>query len=242
MTLLTYLAVHAQFVIPPLAALAAGAHWRRREHVDPRVGAAGTAVLVVLALAYTTPWDRLLIRQGVWWYGTGRVAGRLWGVPYEELLFFVLQTLLTALWTLQVDGPVVEGIRHTRRDGAVGAAAGLAVSGVGVALLAAGPSTLYLGAILAWAGPVLAIQWAAGWRYLLAVPKRVALAVSVPTVYFWGVDRVAIEAGVWIIAPEYTTGLAVAGLPVEEMAFFLVTNLFVVQGLVLFRWVVFRWR
>jgi hypothetical protein len=32
----------------------------------------------------------------------------------------------------------------------------------------------------------------------------------------------------------------VAGLPVEEATFFLVTNLFVVQGLVLFQWVLDR--
>jgi lycopene cyclase domain-containing protein len=47
---------------------------------------------------------------------------------------------------------------------------------------------------------------------------------------------VALSVGLWRLSGRYTTGLAVAGLPVEEGAFFLVTNLFVVQGLVLLWW------
>ena len=69
-----------------------------------------------------------------------------------------------------------------------------------------------------------------------------AVAVLVPSAYLWVVDRHAIREGVWTISETYTTGLGVAGLPVEEMAFFVVTNLFVVQALVLFRWVVREWR
>lgn len=238
-TPLTYLQVHALFVLPALAAVTVAATRRRR--VDPRVGVVGLGVLVALATVYTTPWDSLLIEYGVWWYGTDRVAGWLFGVPLGEFLFFILQTALTGAWTYYVAGAVRSGVSHSRRDWAVGAAAGLGVSAVGVALLT-GEATLYLGAILAWAGPVLALQWAVGWRYLVATRRQVALAVLPPTVYLWVVDWLAIADGVWVISARYTTGLAVAGLPIEEMTFFFVTNVFVVQGLVLFRWVVSRWR
>ena len=244
LTSLTYLEVHALFVVPPLSALVAAAGWRR--DVDWRTGATGVAILAALAVLYTTPWDAMLIAQGVWWYGDSRVTGWLFGVPFGEFLFFGFQTILTGLWTLQVAGPVVEAVGHSRRDGLVGAGAGFAVALVGLGLLGLAftgdGSTLYLGAILAWAGPVLALQWGVGWRYLLAVRRRVALAVGVPTLYLWLVDSYAIADGVWVISTQYTTGLAVAGLPVEEMLFFLVTNCFVVQGLVLFRWVMERWR
>lgn len=238
-TPLTYLQFHALFVLPPLALLAVAA-WRRRLAVDRRVAGVGLAVITLLAVVYTTPWDALLIDRGVWWYGDGRVAGWAFGVPVGEFLFFVLQPALTALWTYHVVGPVVEGVDHSRADRVAGALAGAAVSLVGLALLTR-PSTLYLGAVLAWSGPVLALQWAVGWRYLLRTRRRVALAVGVPTLYLWAVDRYAIADGVWVISDAYTTGLAVAGLPVEEMTFFLVTNLFVVQGLVLLRWVLARW-
>jgi lycopene cyclase domain-containing protein len=237
---LTYLQFHALYTLPVVTVLTATVH-RRRERVDWRVGGVGLAVITLLAVVYTLPWDRALIQHGVWTYGPERVTGTVWGVPIEEVAFFVVQPALTALWTFHVAGPVTEGIRHSTRDRAVGLAAGLAVSLVGLACLTS-ESTLYLGAILAWAGPVLAIQWAAGWRYLLAVRERFALAVLVPTAYLWVVDWIAIDAGVWTISDRYTTGIGVAGLPVEEMTFFLVTNVFVVQGLVLFYWVVERWR
>jgi lycopene cyclase domain-containing protein len=237
---LTYLQFHAVFLAPPLAALAVAAYWRR-ERVDWLVTGVGVAVVTALAVVYTTPWDGSLIERGVWWYGDGRVAARVWSIPVEELLFFVLQPLLTALWTVQVVGPVVEGVRHTWRDRAVGAGAGLAVGLVGLVCLTSS-ATFYLGAILAWAGPVLALQWAVGWRYLLSTRRRVAIAVFVPSAYLWVADWVAIDAGVWTIADAYSTGLAVAGLPIEEMVFFLVTNAFVVQGLVLLYWVVHRLR
>jgi lycopene cyclase domain-containing protein len=237
---LTYLAFHALYVLPVLAALAAAVVFRR-DRVDWRVGGAGLAVVTVLAVVYTIPWDGYLITVGVWEYGPGRVAGRLWVVPYEEVLFFVLQPALTGLWTILVAGPVLDGVTQSWRDRAVGAAAGLAVSLAGAAMLTREP-TFYLGAILAWAGPVLALQWGFGWRYLVRVPRRVAVAVLVPSAYLWVVDRHAIREGVWTISETYTTGLGVAGLPVEEMAFFVVTNLFVVQALVLFRWVVREWR
>jgi len=237
---LTYLEFHAAFLTPPLAALAVAAY-RRRERVDWRVTGVGVAVVTALAVVYTTPWDGYLIRTGVWWYGDGRVAARVWSIPVEELLFFVLQPLLTALWTVQVAGPIVEGVRHSWRDRGVGAGAGLAVGLAGLACLTRSP-TFYLGAILAWAGPVFALQWAVGWRYLLATRRRVAAAVLVPSAYLWVADWVAIDAGVWTIADAHSTGLAVAGLPVEEMVFFVVTNAFVVQGLVLLYWLVHRWR
>ena len=240
-TPLTYLEFHALFVVPPVLGLAVLTWRRHRTPLGVRLAALGVAVVAVLAVGYTAPWDRALIQRGAWFYGDGRVAGWLWGIPLGELLFFLLQPLLTALWTFQVDGPVIEGVAHSRRARLGGALAGLAVSAVGVALLA-GQSTLYLGAILAWAGPVLALQWAVGWRYLLRVRRRVALAVGVPTLYLWVIDRFAIADGVWVISETYTTGLAVAGLPVEEMAFFLVTNLFVVQGLLLLPWVAHRLR
>jgi lycopene cyclase domain-containing protein len=84
---------------------------------------------------------------------------------------------------------------------------------------------------------VLALQWGFSWRYLWERRDVLLAGVGVPTLYFCVVDRVAIGLGLWTISPRYTTGLAPAGLPVEEAVFFLVTTLFVVQGLVLLEWV-----
>jgi lycopene beta-cyclase len=59
------------------------------------------AAICCIALIYTTPWDNLLILNGVWTYPPQRVLNIVLGVvPLEEYSFFVLQTVLTSLFAL----------------------------------------------------------------------------------------------------------------------------------------------
>ncbi|HEY9846209.1 MAG TPA: lycopene cyclase domain-containing protein, partial [Candidatus Caenarcaniphilales bacterium] len=92
-------------------------------------------------------------------------------------------------------------------------------------------ATVYLGLILVWAGPVLALQWVVGAAQLWAAKRIWLMGILVPTLYLWLADRIAIAQGIWSISEEYTTGLHLFGLPIEEATFFLITNLMVVQGL-----------
>jgi lycopene cyclase domain-containing protein len=107
-------------------------------------------------------------------------------------------------------------------------------------LLVGSQSTLYLGAILLWAGPVLALQWGFGWSYLWTVRRTVAIALLVPTLYLAFIDRIAIGLGLWSISPTYTVGITLFGLPIEEALFFLLTNVFIVQAVVLYMWLLDR--
>jgi len=271
MTTLTYLQFHLVFLGGPLLALAAATARGVALRVGPpavalpRVRLAGRSldarvvgvvIMAVLAFAYTTPWDSYLIRRGAWRYGEGAVAARFLAVPLGEYLFFVLQPVLTALWLYLLPAGPPE--RPARGDGGAAATVGGPVVTLGERALGAGggglvalagwlalglDGGLYLGMLLLWAAPVLAIQWAFGWPYLWARHRVVALAVAVPTLYLWVADRLALALGIWELSPDLTTGYAVPllGLPVEEAAFFVLTNLFVVQGLVLWSWVVDRW-
>jgi lycopene cyclase domain-containing protein len=230
---LTYLEFLAVAVVPAVAGLAVLA-WRVGL---PRRQQAGIALMLGVAMAYTVPWDNYLVGYGVWYYGEGTVSLTIWNAPLGEYLFIALQTVGVALWVylaLGRAGPPpafwVGDVARGRRLGGVGA--GVAVCVAGLAMLTSS-ATFYLGAILAWAGPVFALQWGFGWTYLWTRRRVMALAVTGPTLYLWVADRVALELGVWVISPRFTTGLVPAGLPVEEAAFFLVTNLFVAQGLVL---------
>ncbi|MFC7044119.1 lycopene cyclase domain-containing protein [Halobacteriaceae archaeon GCM10025711] len=165
----------------------------------------------------------------------------VWLAPVGEYLFVLLQVALTGLWVARVaTGPAPRlGATAVQRVG--GFAAGGAVGGAGLLLVGRGP-TYYLGAILLWAGPVLALQWAVGWPALWRRRRTVLVGVAVPTVYLCAVDRIALSLGLWRLSSEHTTGVTLLGLPVEEATFFLVTNAFVVQGLLLYGWVVERWR
>ena len=236
----TYFGFHLTFVVPPAVGLtAASISSPAREGTDVPVG--GLLVIVALALLYTTPWDNYLIEYGVWHYGEGVVAGTIWHAPLEEYLFILLQPIVTALWLSRVHEGGAPGPTASTRDRLVGLAAGALVGAVGAALLTSDP-TFYLGAILLWAAPVLAIQWLVGWPYLWHHRRIVGVGVAVPTLYFCVADRVALWRDLWVIADRYTVGVAPFGLPVEEALFFLVTNLFIVQGLVLYEWVLARWR
>ena len=240
MTPETYLGFHLLFVVPPVLALGALAYFRPVATWG-RVPFFGLGVILVLAVVYTTPWDNLLIEQGVWWYGDGVTALHIWAAPIGEYLFFVLQPILTALWLYNLEIPTDGDLGLSRGTRLVGLLAGLGVGAVGVGLLFAGPSTLYLGAILAWAGPILAVQWMFGWPHLVRAKRAVALGIGVPTLYLWVLDWYAISNGLWTISLTYTVGIAPFGLPIEEALFFLVTNVFIVQGLVLYLWLVEQW-
>jgi lycopene cyclase domain-containing protein len=55
----------------------------------------------LIAFGYATPWDNLIVAQGVWSYDPDRVAGIILGwVPLEEYLFFLLQPILAGLIVL----------------------------------------------------------------------------------------------------------------------------------------------
>ncbi|WP_257299265.1 lycopene cyclase domain-containing protein [Haloarchaeobius sp. FL176] len=256
----SYAAFLVVFVGIPIAMLVRRGRRERRRHA-----AVATGLMVAAALAYTTPWDNYLIGAGVWWYGDGAVTARIWLAPVEEYLFIALQPVLAALWIyhrgwadagtaahdppaadVTTDGgyvttPVPRDTARMAFPRVGGALAWLAVASVGLWAVTTGRA-YYLGAILAWAAPVLALQWAIGGGFLWTIRRRLGLLVAVPTVYLWTADWLAIELGIWAISSTHTIGVGLLGLPAEEMTFFLVTNLLVVQGIVLFHRVVERWR
>jgi len=228
----TYLQFHLVFLLPPLLLLAVPVTRTIRQR--PWLGA-GLATLVVIAYVWTTPWDNYLVASGVWGYGDGRVLGTIWYVPVEEYLFFGLQTLLTGGVTLlflrraDLLAPPPPRERATGRTVGLWVLAG-AVSG---ALTLAAP-TRYLGLILVWIVPPLAVQWWYGGRWLADRLRVLWPAIALPTIYLWVADGYAIADGIWSISARYTTGITFGPLPLEEAVFFLVVNVVVVQGLVLF--------
>ncbi|MBX0286351.1 lycopene cyclase domain-containing protein [Haloarcula salinisoli] len=231
-----YLVFHAVAIVPVIAALAVVTRYRLGSRRDVLTG---TLVLAGLALLYTTPWDNYLITRGVWWYGDDAVAITFGAAPLGEYLFFVLQPLLVGLWAARFRVETTRPLSISLPERALGLAGAGVVAAAGLVLLGA-DSGLYLGSLLVWSAPILAIQWAFGWPFLVAQWRPLLAGTLVPTLYLWVVDRIAIGVGLWTISERYTTGFAVPllGLPIEEAVFFLLTSLFVVQGLVLYVWLV----
>lgn len=240
---MTYFGVLATFILPPLLVLLALVPtdvWRAvlgRGEIKYRRAYAAVLLHVGIAVAYTTPWDNYLVATNVWWYDPALVTGlRLGWVPIEEYTFFVVQTLLTGLWALALMRWVFKPMPARPDDGLRRRAVLVgAVVWVGaVAMFASGwQPGRYLALILVWALPPMLLQLLFGADILRANWKLTAAAILPPTLYLWLVDALAITDGTWTINPAMTTGLKLGPLPVEEMLFFLVTNVIITFGITL---------
>lgn len=230
MTYLTFLLI---FLVTPIAFLL----MMRRplpSHIDARRERWSIPLVCLIAFVYTTPWDNYLVYRDVWGYGAERVLGTIGYVPLEEYTFFVLQPILTGL--------VVYRALHGQERPILGVSSVkffvlvflLAITGIGVVCLRVGDSALYMGLILVWAPPVLLGLWAYAGDLYWALRRPFAWAVIGPTLYLWVADRIALGLGIWHISDTYSFDVDPLGLPIEEATFFLVTNLLVVQGTLLF--------
>jgi lycopene cyclase domain-containing protein len=238
---MTYLQFLGVFIAPLLLLTGLLAHRAHRSSVsDARLWPVGLAVLGLLwaaAWVWTTPWDSWIIRNGVWSYPQGRVIATLFRVPLEEYLFMALQTLIVGLWTLY---------RISRTEPALCAPLSASggrlriVWGTAWVIAAAAGAVLvqwqqgtYLGSMLLWFGPLIAVQNLVGADVLRACRTERLTSLLVPVFYLWMADRIAIGLNVWHISTTRTYGIKLLGLPLEEALFFLITSMLLVNGLIL---------
>jgi lycopene cyclase domain-containing protein len=234
---MAYLTILGLFIGLPLVLLfGLAGHNKQILH---RRAAWGLLLHVILALVYTTPWDNYLISKGVWWYDEALLVGIKFGwIPLEEYMFFVMQTILTSLWLLALKRFIFSA------DAATIPRPGLRYGSVALLLLVWIISTIvlilewkagtYLAWILLWALPPILLQLAFGADILWTQRRFIFWAIAVPFLYLCFVDSIAIGSGTWTIDPAQSTHiLAVGVLPIEEIVFFLVTNVLVVFGMTL---------
>lgn len=199
--------------------------------------------LCVVAFAYTTPWDNYLVATRVWWYDINLVSGIVFGwVPIEEYTFFILQPIMTSLLFLLLVRYLPISSQHSDNPSLrLGATSIAVVTFVFFAILlslsfindAFQPAT-YLSLEMTWALIPIILQLIFGADILWRHAKTVFLTIAISTVYLSWADSLAIAAGTWTINPEQSFDFLLFGvLPVEEFAFFLITNTLVVFGMTL---------
>lgn len=86
---------------------------------------------------------------------------------------------------------------------------------------------------LAWALPVIVLQWAAAWRELRRRRRALALTVVFATAYLGSCDAFALGHGIWRVDPQRVIGVRFGPLPVEELLFYFLTTLMAAQGFIL---------
>lgn len=212
-------------------------------------------VHVLLAVAYTTPWDNYLVATGVWYYNTDLVTGLLIGyVPIEEYTFFVVETILAGLWWWFLarrisplpmgEGPghhseqveaVREGFQPNKKLVRVSAGLLVFLWLIFTYLFFFGDEKwTYLGITLFWALPAIVPQLLFGADILWHYRKLVFWGIMIPGAYLSLMDIVALTESTWSISPTQTTGIVFFGiLPLEEVVFFFITNILITFGVTL---------
>jgi lycopene cyclase domain-containing protein len=235
---MTYLRFHLIFNLPLLVVLAAITGpfpWSRGEF--------WAATLVLLAvMVFTSPWDNLAAKWGIWGFPREKYTLRIGYLPVEEYLFFILQSVNVMLavralfhfvpdWQTGQETPIGKGteiclaasvipwllillqLRWLRRKG--------------------GPCVNYA-LHLAWFLPVIYTQWVLA-PYLFLAHARMLIAITLGFgIYYTLADMVAVRAGTWHFDETQITGVKLLGLlPWEEIAFFFLTSLLVAQSYLL---------
>ena len=239
---MTYFGFLLRFLVIPILILLF-VNWREKDKPTPgfneRLIWYGILLHIIIAVAYTTPWDNYLVATGVWYYDPELVTGILFGyVPLEEYTFFVLETLMIGLWwwtlarrmLLIPKAPLKPN--KALRAWTLGLLAMLWVTSLFVLISSWEPGT-YLAITLTWALPAIAPQLAFGADILWHYRRLLGTVILTGAGYLSAMDALAIGAGTWTIAPSQSTGILIGNLPIEEAIFFIVTVVLVSFGMTL---------
>jgi lycopene cyclase domain-containing protein len=242
---MTYFGFLLRFLVIPVLIFLGITYWDNRNgrqikgfHNGRAVWIA-IAIHIALAVIYTTPWDKYLVSTGVWYYNPSLVTGKLIGyVPIEEYTFFVLETILSGLWwwflARRISPPTTE-FKPDKRLIYLSACLLVFVWLVSTYLFFLGaPKWTYLSIILFWALPAILPQLLFGADILWHYRKLVFWAIFIPGLYLSIMDIVALTDTTWSISKTQTTGILFFGvLPLEEVVFFFITNILIVNGMTL---------
>jgi lycopene beta-cyclase len=250
---MTYFGFLLRFLVIPILIFLGITYWDNRNHrqiKDFRNGSAvwiAIAIHIALAVIYTTPWDNYLVATGVWYYNPDLVTGKLIGyVPIEEYTFFVLETVLSGLWWWFLArrlSPLLKGERSGVRENFKPNKQLVYLSAcilVFLWLISAylfflgAPKWTYLSITLFWALPAILPQLLFGADILWHYRKLVFWGIFVPGLYLSLMDVIALTDTTWSISPSQTTGILFFGiLPLEEVVFFFITNVLIINGMTL---------
>jgi lycopene beta-cyclase len=241
---MTYFGFLLRFLVIPILVLFAIAYWDNKWNNritgfhHGRAVWMGIAIHMLLAVAYTTPWDNYLVATGVWYYNPQLVTGVVLGyVPIEEYTFFVLETILAGLWwrALACRLPPSAKFRPNKLPVYLSTCVLLPLwLFFAYLFFFGGVEWTYLSIILFWALPPIIIQILFGADILWQYRRLVFWSILIPGLYLSLMDIFALKDTTWSISPAQTTGILFFGiLPLEEIVFFFVTNALITFGMTL---------
>ena len=198
-------------------------------------------IVLILVVAFTSPWDNWAVKEGIWDFPAARIWRRVGYLPVEEYLFFVWQSIhviLSVRWLLNEFPSLRTGLGTP-----IGPMQAAGVSGLVLLWIAVGLRSRrhglpkrwnYSWHLLYWFLPVIFIQWIVALSLFIGLIPVFALVTAAWGTYYTLADLAAVKQGVWYFDPTQITGWKLGGvLPWEEIAFFYLTSLLVCQSYLL---------
>ena len=222
---LTYLKLHVFLLLPEI--------WLRFTPASPlswasaktrKIGFFTTMPLAFAAIIFSSMWDSLIFSKGVFTFDQGSMLGVFGAMPLEEWMWFIDHTTLASIVTLAVMRPQADDVlaaslrsplrQHSPADkGAAMGLAALSTTGFWLTsqILMAAPGAdehlLFLGVLMGFMPPVLALQWWFGGNVFRQRPGEMLSAIAAVSVYVLALDQLALSKGIWHLNPDYTTSL-----------------------------------
>lgn len=231
--MLTYMQVHLFYTLPPTIIL-----YLLIRPLITSFDRIKILTLCIFAVIYTTPWDNYIIYHKAWWYRKGAVIGTIGYVPIEEYMFFIIQTILTSLWTICCSRWTLHSL-YLRSSKSLKFQL---MKYVGIVLMASAilwgwlnaiPATksFYLCSIVWWSLLIVVLLWYIASTHIVHRYQQILFSAVFPSLYLCYVDVIALRARVWHINEKTSLEVFVVDeLPIEEVIFFFVTNFIVVMG------------
>lgn len=242
---MTYFGFLLRFLVVPILFFLVIAWWDNKNN-RPTLGFkngravwVGILIHIILAVAYTTPWDNYLVATGVWYYNPDLVTGIVIGyVPIEEYTFFVLETILAGLWWWFLARRISPPAQNFKPNKLLVYLSTCVLVLLWLIftylLLLGGREWTYLAIIFFWALPAIFPQMLYGADILWHHRRLVLAGILVPGTYLALTDIIALTDTTWSIAKDQTTGVLFFGiLPIEEVAFFFITVTLINFGMTL---------
>lgn len=188
-------------------------------------------IVSIIAFTATAGWDNYAVYSGIWHFPEDKTLGiKLFYVPVEEYMFFFLQTFTTGLVQLIF---IKRNIKINIKNLSFVLTPLLLFQSNEIMKLPFGNFN-YLFHLFLWGGFFILVQIIAGRK---KIPRNISLIIIpslIMTLYFSIADSVSIGQGIWDFDPLQTTGIRIFNIPLEEILFFLVTNILITEAMILF--------
>lgn len=194
-------------------------------------------ILAFIALFYTTPWDNYLVAQDIWSYDPSKVIGIIIGfVPIEEYSFFILETLFVSfIFYMNFNNMFDRELIDSHPNGST--TKFITFSSMTIiwflCLITFSfqlNNLMYLNLLLLWAIPPILIQLIVGWNIIWHYKTKIFLNIMIIGSYLSITDAFAIYSGIWTISSNFTSGIGILFMPIEEILFFFLTTLLIIFG------------